>query len=79
VVYRNDAFGFRRAMTQSAVWPDGVVRNAPFFFSQDLSFPQAVEYFTIKQLVSEPASEAKVCAIDKTSVASRRSGAPLPI
>ena len=51
LVYWNDALRRRRAVSQCAVRPDRVVMNPPFF-DQDLGLAQAIEQFTIEELLT---------------------------
>ena len=62
LVHLDDGFGGRRAVAQSTVWSFGVVVFPPFF-DQDLGFTQAVEDFTIQELVAEPGVEALAVSV----------------
>ena len=57
LVHLDDGFRRWRAIAQSPMWSFGVVVFPPFF-DQDLCFAQAVEDFTVQELVSEPGIEA---------------------
>lgn len=62
LVHRDDGFRSRRAVAQSTVRSLGVIVFSPLF-DQDLRLAQAVEDFTVEQLVSETCVEALAVAI----------------
>ncbi len=62
LVYRDDPFGRRGSVSQSAMRPDIVVVASPPF-DQDLRFTQAVEDLTVQKFVSEPCVEALAVSV----------------
>lgn len=65
------AFRRRRAIAQSAVWPDGVVVDAPLL-DQDLGLAQGMEQLTIEQFTAEPGIEALSKSLAKPIAIGRR-------
>ena len=61
-VYRDDAFGCRWTVSQSAVRSDSVV-VAPPFLDQDLGLAQRVEDLTVQKFVPEAGIEAFAVAV----------------
>ena len=62
LVYRDDAFGRRWTVSQSAVRSDSVVVSAPPL-DQDLGLTQAVKDLTVQKFVPEPGIEALAVAV----------------
>ena len=62
LVHLYDGLWGRWAVAQSAVWSFRVVVFPPFF-DQDLRLTQAVEDFTIQELIPEPGVEAFTVSI----------------
>ena len=62
LVYRDDAFGRWRTVSQSAVRSDSIIVTPPPL-DQDLGLAQAVEYLTVQKFVPEPGIEALAVAV----------------